>query len=127
LAIQKSVEDCLPKQNPLERPDYTEAEVQAVRAVWRGEADARQQRLALDCLVRIFGTHDTSYRPGDPHGTAFAEGRRNAGTTLVWLIRAAPTKTDPDKIATRRLENDDATGRSEQRPGRSRPAKRTRG
>jgi hypothetical protein len=126
LAIKDSVEDCVPKRNPLERPDYIEAEVQAIRAVWRGEADPRQQRMALDCLVRIFGTHDTSYRPDDPHGTAFAEGRRNAGTTLVWLIMAAPAKTDPDKIATRRsLETNDA-GRPDQRPERSQPKQRTR-
>lgn len=124
MAIRNSVEECLPKLNPLEPPDYTEAEVQAIRAVHRGEADARQQRMALDCLVRIFGTHDMSFRPGDAYATAFAEGRRNAGTTLVWLIMTAPAKTDPDKIASRKLEEPHGP---EQRSGkRPRPKQRTR-
>jgi hypothetical protein len=104
LTIREKIEECLPRRDPLERPDVTEAEVQAVRAAYHGEADARQQRMMLDCFVRIFGTHDTSFRPDDPHLTAFCEGRRNAGTTIIWLVNQAPTKTDPDKIATRRLE-----------------------
>jgi hypothetical protein len=62
--------------------------------------------MALEYCLRAFGTHDTSYRPGDTHATAFAEGRRHAGTTLVWMLFDATTKTDPDKIATRRPEVD---------------------
>lgn len=106
MPIRAKIEECLPNPDPHKRPDYTEAEVQSIRAVYRGEADARQQRMALDCLVRVFGTHDMSYRPGDSHATAFAEGRRNAGTTLVWLITQAPTKTDPDKISARKVGDD---------------------
>ena len=101
MTIRSSIEECLPHKDPLARPDYTEAEIQAVRAWQRGEADARQQRLSFDCLLRIFGTHDTSYRPGDTHATAYAEGRRSAGTTLIWMIKVAPTRTDKDKIAAR--------------------------
>lgn len=86
-----------------------------MRAVFRGEADARQQRMALDFMVRAFGTHDTSFRPGDPYLTAFAEGRRHAGTTIIWMINAAPTRTDPDKISTRKLE-DNPDGRPDNRP-----------
>ena len=65
-----------PKRDPHERPDYTEAEVQALRALYRGEGSPRQQKMALDCLIRIYGTHDMSYRPGDEGATNFAEGRR---------------------------------------------------
>ncbi len=99
--IRDSVGECLPNPNPLARPDYTEAEVQAVRAVWDGVGSERQQRMVMEYMVRAFGTHDTSFRPGDPYLTAFAEGRRHAGTTLVWMLKAAPTRTDPDKIASR--------------------------
>ena len=99
--IRESLADCKPKPDPLERPDYTEAEVQAIRAVWEGVANQRQQRMALEYMIRAFGTHDTSFRPSDPYLTAFAEGRRHAGTTLVWMLKAAPTRTDPDKIASR--------------------------
>lgn len=102
--LRDKITECLPHKDPLERPDYIEAEVQAVRACFRGEATARQQRMALDFFVRAFGTHDTSFRPDDPHLTSFAEGKRHAGTTIIWAINAAPTRTDPDKIATRNLE-----------------------
>lgn len=104
MALKESIELCFPHKDPLERPDYIEAEVQAVRAVHRGEADSRQQRMALDFLMRAFGTHDTSFRPADALATAFAEGKRFAGTTLVWILKAAPVRTDPDKTATKKVK-----------------------
>jgi hypothetical protein len=88
------------------RPDYTEAEIQSLRALFRGEADPRQQRLALDYIMRAAGTHDTSYRPGDPHATAFAEGKRWVGTTIVWMLNVAPARTDNDKIASRNIDEE---------------------
>lgn len=99
--IKESIADCKPRRDPLARPYYTEAELQALRAVWEGVASANQQRMAMEYMVRAFGVHDTSFRPGDPYLTAFAEGRRHAGTTLVWMLKAAPARTDPDKIAAR--------------------------
>lgn len=104
--LRDKIEECVPKRDPHERPDYTEAEVQAIRAVWRGEASARQQRMALDMIVRAAGTHDMSYRPGDVHATAFAEGRRKVGLDIIWLINQAPTKTNPDKISARQVGDD---------------------
>ena len=114
MAVVPTIEDCRPKANALERPDVTEAEVQAVRALYRGDATQGQQRSALDCFIRIFGTHDTSFRPGDPHQTAFAEGRRNAGTTIIWMLKQAPTKADPDKISARKI-GEDPNGRADNR------------
>jgi hypothetical protein len=105
--IRASVEECVPHKDPLERPDYTEAEIQALRAVHRGEADARQQRLLCDYLIRAAGTHDTSYRPGDAHATAFAEGKRWVGTTFIWMLRVAQARTDPDKIAARSSKSEE--------------------
>lgn len=99
--IRESIGECKPHESPLERPDYTEAEVQALRALWRGEASSRQQKMALEYMIRAFGTHDTSFRPDNQYLTAFAEGRRHAGTTLIWMLKAADTRTDPDKIAAR--------------------------
>ena len=104
MALKDSIEECRLHKDPLERPDYIEAEVQALRAIHRGEADERQQRMALDFLMRAFGTHDTSFRPGDAFMTAFAEGKRFAGTTIVWMLKAAPVRTDPDKTATRKVD-----------------------
>lgn len=108
--IQRSIEECLPKRDPIERPDYTEAEVQALRAVWVGQGTERQQRLALDYIIRAAATHDTSYRPGDPHGTAFAEGKRWVGNTLIWMLKVAPARTDPDKVAARTVNEEQGNG-----------------
>jgi hypothetical protein len=105
MALVESGKVILPHKDPLERPDYTEADVQALRALHRGEANAGQQTRALEWLIRAFGTHDTSFRPKDPYLTAFAEGRRHAGTTIIYMLNSAITRTDPDKIATRTPEN----------------------
>lgn len=106
MSLVDTREQILPKKDPLERPDYTEADVHAVRALQRGEATPDQQIRALEWMILAFGTHDTSFRPGDPYLTAFAEGRRSAGTTLVWMLKSAPSRTDPDKIATRKIGNE---------------------
>ena len=106
MTVRASINECLPNPDPCARPDYTEAEVQSLRAVWTGTANNRQQIMAMEYMIRAFGTHDRSFRPGDQHLTAFAEGRRHAGTTLVWMLKAAPTKTDPDKIAARNVDKE---------------------
>lgn len=97
MSLIDSDEPLMPKADPLERPDWHEADVQAIRAMY---ADP-QGRRALDWMLFAFGTHDTSFRPSSDRLTAFAEGRRHAGTTLVHMIRYADTRTDPDKIAVR--------------------------
>ena len=99
--IRDTVEQCILQPDPVERPDYTEAEVQALRALERGQATPDQQSRALQWFIRACGTYDTSFRPQSDRLTAFAEGRRHAGTNLVWMLNSAPTKTDPDKISTR--------------------------
>lgn len=105
--IRNSIQECRPHKDPLERPDYTEAEISALRAVQNGSADARQQKMLCDYLIRAAGTYDASFRPGDTHGTAFAEGKRWVGTTFVWMLNVAPARTDPDKIAARSIKNEE--------------------
>lgn len=104
MAIKDKISECLPHKDPIKRPDYTEAEIQSLRAVHRGDADARQQRMALDFLMRAFATHDISFRPDNPHLTDFCEGKRWCGTLIVHMLHQAPTRTDPDKIAIRKIE-----------------------
>lgn len=112
MALRKDVLECVPNPDPLARPDYTEAEAHAIRALRDGVASDRQQKMALDFMIRAFGTYDTSFRPDNQYLSAFAEGRRHAGTTLIWMLNAAPTRTDPDKIATRMINNPDSEGRN---------------
>ena len=102
MPLKDKIEECLPNPDPVARPDYTEMEVQALRAVWRGEATQRQQRAAIDFVIRAAGTHDTSFRPQSPYLTAFAEGKRHVGTTVIFMLKSAETHTDPDKIAARK-------------------------
>ena len=104
--LKESIEECVPREHPWQRPNYIEAEVQAVRACYNGTAGAQQQRLAVDFLLRAYGTDDLSYRPERPYDTAFAEGKRFAGTILKWIVKSATTRTDPDKIAVRNIDNE---------------------
>ena len=109
MGLKAKAEERVPHADPLERPDYTEADIQAVRAVFNGVANEDQQRRALDWIVEFAAaTHDTSFRPENQNLTAFAEGKRFVGQTIIWAIRQAPTKTDPDKIATRSAGDPDA-------------------
>lgn len=87
--------------------------MQALRACYSGQADERQQKMALDYILRAAGTQDM---PFDPDGkyTDFRCGMMHVGQTIVWMLAAAPTNTDPDKIATRKVEIPDG-GRAEQR------------
>ena len=112
--LQERIEQCLPHEDPHERPDYTEAEVQALKAVMNGQGTPRQQRMLCEWLMRASGKDDMSYRPLDRDATMFAEGKRFVGCTFVWMLRSAPSRTDPDKIAARHTE-DDPDGRADNR------------
>jgi len=92
--------------DPLARPDYTEADIQAVSAVEDGRATPEQQKRCIRWLIQAMGTYDVSYRnvgPDPERDTIFAEGKRYAGNIIVWAIKVAETGTDPDKIAVRKL------------------------
>lgn len=104
--LRRKPEELLPKPDPVARPDYTEADVQALRAVARGTATADQQRRAIRWLIeQACGTYDLSFRPESERLTDFAEGKRWVGMTIVWMLQTAPTKTDRDKIAVREILN----------------------
>jgi hypothetical protein len=82
-------------QNPLAYPDYTEAEVQAVRALVRGAASAHQQKLAIDFIVdAVCCTHDVPYRPTE-RATCLQLGKVLVGRHLIWLLQVAKVETDP--------------------------------
>ncbi len=100
--LRKKETQRVPHKDPLVPPDYVEADVQAVRAVFRGTATPDQQRRAMEWIINFnCCTFDLSYRPGGGDLTAFAEGRRQAGLNLVWMLQYAPSKTDSDKISVR--------------------------
>lgn len=66
---------------------YTLADHAALQALAAGTATPDQQRRALDWIIHQASRHyDLSYRHGDSHATAFAEGRRFAGAQIVRVL-----------------------------------------
>ena len=71
-------------------PPYELADVTALQALSRGEADKHQQERALKWIIeQACGTYQMSFRPG-PDGerdTVFAEGRRFVGLIIVEKLK----------------------------------------
>jgi hypothetical protein len=100
--LVKEPEEKLPKRDPLERPDYLEADVQALRAVNEGRATSDQQRRAMRFLINeICGNYDMPYRPDSSRDTDFALGKMWVGQTVVYFLKIAPTVTISDEISVR--------------------------
>ena len=73
---------------------YDVQQIEAVKALARGEATDVQQQIAVKWLIETAAaTYDLSYRSdgdGGERETAFAEGRRFVGLQMVKLINLAP-------------------------------------
>lgn len=92
--LVKKSEQIKLKSDVREYPDYTEADVRAIRAVNGGNATPEQQTRAMEFIVNnICCTYDMAFRPGDIHASMVAEGKRIAGLHLVNMLKHAPTKT----------------------------------
>lgn len=79
------------KTSPMYPTEYSTEHVAALQALERGEADARQQKLAIAWIINdACGTYDNSYRNGGEDGrrdTDFALGKRFVGLELVKMIK----------------------------------------
>lgn len=61
----------------------------AARAFAEGVANSGQQQDVFDYIQFVCGVgkfQDLSYRPGDPHATAFAQGKAFAGLQIMKLL-----------------------------------------
>ena len=77
----EAVSACMPIETDI-------VDAAAMQALERGEADADQQKRILNWFInKAAMTYDMSYRPGDPHETTFAEGRRFCGLQAVKLLK----------------------------------------
>lgn len=87
--------------NPWHPPAYGDAEVYAVQALARGEANEHQQRMALDYILNAVCEYDAlSFRPGGAEGsraTDFAEGKRFVAAQVYKLIRINPAELQRKK------------------------------
>lgn len=73
---------------------YEASDIEAVKALAKGEARPDQQVRALEWIIKTAaGTYEMSFRSdadGGERETAFAEGRRFVGLQLVKLINLPP-------------------------------------
>ena len=101
--LRKTLQDCVRHEDPILAPDYTEADVQALRAVANGYGTEDQQKRAIKFFIEdICGTYDFPFRPGPvDRETNVALGRVRAGQILVYFLNDAPTETPVAKIAAR--------------------------
>jgi hypothetical protein len=80
-----------------EVPKLDKDEVLAVQAVWEGNADAHQQRLALGVICNKFSRpNDMLFVPGEHDQTVFLNGRAFTGMRILNTL----------KINVGQLEND---------------------
>jgi len=101
LPLIKNGTEHRPRVNPKDRPDYTEAEIQALRAVQRGAATPDQQILLIEFLITVVSnTYDILWR-ADQRMTDLALGQALPGQHMVYMLNIAPTKTDENKISSR--------------------------
>lgn len=74
--------------------DYDAADIEAVKAVHAGEADAYQQRRALEWIIKIVaGTYEEPFRSdgeGGERETSYALGRAYVGRQVVKAINMPP-------------------------------------
>ena len=79
------------KQGPWEPAGYELPDVAAIQALVRGDANEEQQKRAIKWIIEsAAGTYDQTYWPGGDEGdrnTAFAEGKRFVGNTIVKMTR----------------------------------------
>lgn len=63
-------------------------DISAVRALERGDASPDQQQRALAWFINHAAkTYDSTFIPGSPDASAFAEGRRFVGLQTVMLLK----------------------------------------
>ena len=76
-------------------PDLDKDEVLAIKALYAGEANPFQQRLALSVITNKFcRTHDILYIPDSSDQTAFMNGRAFPGTKILQTIKVPIGKLD---------------------------------
>lgn len=69
--------------------DYELPDVEAVQAVAKGLANEVQQKRAIAWIIKAADTYDVSFRSdadGGDRDTAFAEGKRFVGLSIVKLV-----------------------------------------
>ena len=81
------------KNSAAKPPAYNAAIVRAVQDREQGQAVEHQQKILLEWIItQASDAYGLSYRPGDTHDTAFAEGRRFVGLEIVKMLKLEASK-----------------------------------
>ena len=84
-----------PRSRAWKPVDYAPEDVEAIQALKRGDATPSQQSRALDWIINsAAGAYELSYRTDEDGGdreTAFAEGRRFGGRSVVKMLSLTGT------------------------------------
>ena len=81
------------KRSKSKPAQYESADVTAIQQLEQGTATPEMQKRALNWLITgVCGTYDQSYIPLDTHETAFKEGKRFVGNTLIKMLKLEPGK-----------------------------------
>ena len=81
------------KNGAFKPPVYEAADATAIQQLERGEAGPEMQKRALGWIINeVCKSYDLSYRPGDTHDTAFAEGKRFVGLEIIKMLKLDPSK-----------------------------------
>ncbi len=69
-------------------PELSKEQAFAVKALWAGEAEPHQQRIALHAITNCFcRTQYNLFIPGKPDETAFLAGRAFAGAQILKILK----------------------------------------
>jgi hypothetical protein len=93
---------------PWKPPQYDLADIVALQALLRGEANPEQQKRFVKWLVEsACSTYQPSYRSNNPYDTAFAEGRRAVGLNIVTMsvLNVSTLRSKQDEISQRTRRN----------------------
>ena len=75
-------------REPWHPAEWDIADVSALQAMARGDANDQQQKRSLKWIVEAAAmTYDQSFVPGQPDTSAFIEGRRSVGSQIVKLLK----------------------------------------
>lgn len=101
MAERKTQDEFKHDSNPIKRPDFTWADVHALKALQRGTANKQQQQRALDYIIlHVCRTYDTPYRV-TARETDVMIGRIAAGQDIVHFLNMRMSAEDLDKISVR--------------------------
>lgn len=73
---------------PWAQPEFEVPDIAALKALQRGDAEPEQQRRALAWIIeQAAGTYEMTFHPEGDRASAFAEGKRHVGRSIVGFLK----------------------------------------